>query len=452
MSSTYTAAGSPRTDSSESIYAFITRRLNALEGNSTLVARYIDEQAKALRVALTRAETRWEVSRIVAAKDDEHRWETERMRQEDRLGRIISQMEAMRNSMESERRMTESQLRVLTDELGFERRKSLAQLIILVVAIILGVLSRGDSIDALLRALAAQGKRNHARPRTTLSRHQRQLSTGPLAGLLIDVASPTTSNTTNPSTPTASHQSEGAQLLSQRSSAGKAPRRSLTPNSNIRRRVTSNSRSFSAEPGQFPLDLSQDGEGFVSPGRRNILSQRRRLARSSHLHPIRRRGDESSEAEGNREKEREPVPVASSTPTSPLTAIRSASVGFFPSPSPAAAAAAVAAVKSGFTAAPDADDITEDGASAPDSASEVEDEVKSSAASASDTLSRRPVLAGSATGSSKKQFGKRLLDRFNEIAAAEEADKSAQSGRTIRRARYSEGSERGKEQESRFKF
>jgi hypothetical protein len=48
-----------RTDTSESIYAFITRRLNALEGNTTLVARYIDEQAKALRAALERAEQRW---------------------------------------------------------------------------------------------------------------------------------------------------------------------------------------------------------------------------------------------------------------------------------------------------------------------------------------------------------------------------------------------------------
>lgn len=55
--------GSGRTDASESIYAFITRRLNALEGNTTLVARYFDEQAKALRAALERAEKKWEDER-----------------------------------------------------------------------------------------------------------------------------------------------------------------------------------------------------------------------------------------------------------------------------------------------------------------------------------------------------------------------------------------------------
>lgn len=55
--------GGVRSDSSESIYAFITRRLNALEGNTTLVARYIDEQAKALRTALERAEKKWEDGR-----------------------------------------------------------------------------------------------------------------------------------------------------------------------------------------------------------------------------------------------------------------------------------------------------------------------------------------------------------------------------------------------------
>lgn len=66
-----------KSDSSESIYAFIIRRLTALEGNSTLVARYIDEHGKALRTSLVRAEKRWETAQARAVEDDAHRWEME---------------------------------------------------------------------------------------------------------------------------------------------------------------------------------------------------------------------------------------------------------------------------------------------------------------------------------------------------------------------------------------
>jgi len=449
-SSTYSVAGAARTDSSESIYAFIIRRLNALEGNSTLVARYIDEQAKALRAALTRAESRWEMSLLLATKEYEKRFESERMRQEDRLGHIISQMEAMRNALELERRVTESQLRVLTDELGFERRKSLAQLIVLVVAIILGVLSRGNAIESLLGALAVEGRRRHTRVRTTTSttpnKHQKRLSTGPLAGLLIDVASPSTS-TTNPSTPTAAHQST---TLQPRLSSGKAPRRPVTPNSNLRRRTPA-SRSFSAEPGTLPLD--HEADNFVSPRRNAVLSQRRKLARSAHLHPIRRRGDESSEAE-----------TRASAPVSPQDAFRPLSLASL-SPSPAAAAAAVAAVKSGETVAPEEPD---DGGSAPDSAadsaSEVEDTVRHRMFRSSSASSSAGNSSGMA-GPGGFKFGRRLLEKFAEIAneeeqlREEEEDKrsirsgmSGRSSRSVKRFQRREGDKakdkgKGKEKE-----
>lgn len=69
--------GSLRSDASESIYAFIIRRLNALEGNSTLVARYIDEQAKALRASLARSEKQWESSRAASVAEEAARAEAE---------------------------------------------------------------------------------------------------------------------------------------------------------------------------------------------------------------------------------------------------------------------------------------------------------------------------------------------------------------------------------------
>jgi hypothetical protein len=70
-------APSPRSDSSESIYAHIIRRLNALEGNSSLVARYIEEQAKVMRHMLTRVEKGWDDWRVEREIDEMSRWEQE---------------------------------------------------------------------------------------------------------------------------------------------------------------------------------------------------------------------------------------------------------------------------------------------------------------------------------------------------------------------------------------
>ena len=111
ITATATADKAPRRDrsDSESIYAFITRRLADLEGNSTLVLRYIDEQTRLLR----RAQEDMYAWRAQQEIQDAQRWESERMRQEDRLGRIISQLEAQRG----DRLILDSKLSVLEDKL-----------------------------------------------------------------------------------------------------------------------------------------------------------------------------------------------------------------------------------------------------------------------------------------------------------------------------------------------
>lgn len=261
----------PRTDASESIYAFIIRRLNALEGNSTLVARYIDEQAKALRATLAKSEKKWEQAREAATAEESQRAEAERIRQDVRLTRIMTQLDAMRSTFETERRSTEAQLRVLTDELGFERRRSLAQLIVLVSIIVLGALTRGEMIDALLRPLVSDVlKRRSSWHRDGTQRDgAKRLSSGPLAGLLIDIP---TANTTPQARPTTAPRSPRSPLK----------RRPLTPITTPRRRGI---RSVSAAEFAW-LD--------EEPRRRT-----RKLARSSHLHMMRRR---DSASEGERER------------------------------------------------------------------------------------------------------------------------------------------------------
>lgn len=59
-----TAETSIKRDQSESIYAAINRRLNNLEGNSSLVARYIEEQSRVMRSALAALERDWDEWRM----------------------------------------------------------------------------------------------------------------------------------------------------------------------------------------------------------------------------------------------------------------------------------------------------------------------------------------------------------------------------------------------------
>ncbi|GMK55252.1 hypothetical protein CspeluHIS016_0203080 [Cutaneotrichosporon spelunceum] len=278
-----------RTDTSESIYAFITRRLNALEGNTTLVARYIDEQAKALRATLERAEQRWEDER----DRDAARYDVDRMRQEDRLGRLHGQLEHMRTAFDAERRATEAQLQLLADELAFERRRSLAQLIVLVSIIVLGALSRGKAIDAILRPLSSDAvRRRRAEGKDERDVRAKRLSTGPLAGLLIDVALSPSDGPPSPSTP-------------------RSKRKSMVPGPSVRRR-TPGTRSISTTDGalfdneESPRALHQSHRGRIS----GLTPRPRRLARSSHLHAMRRRDGSTSEADPGSEERGTSAPRA----------------------------------------------------------------------------------------------------------------------------------------------
>ncbi|BEJ16334.1 hypothetical protein CspHIS471_0509390 [Cutaneotrichosporon sp. HIS471] len=285
-----TTAYRGRTDTSESIYAFITRRLNALEGNTTLVARYIDEQAKALRAALERAEQRWADER----GRDAARYDVDRMRQEDRLGRLLGQLENMRAAFDAERRTTETQLQLLADELGFERRRSLAQLVVLVSIIVLGALSRGEAIDALLRPLSSEAvRRKRAEMKDEQDGRGKRLSTGPLAGLLIDVVpAPPSDGLASPSTP-------------------RIKRRSVGPVGSARRR-TPGTRSISAAEPSALFDGNEDSPRPLHHSHRGRISaltpRPRRLARSSHLHPMRRRDGSASDADPGPEERGTPTP------------------------------------------------------------------------------------------------------------------------------------------------
>ena len=106
-STTSAETASSSTASGESIYALIVRRLNALEGNTTLIARYIEEQSG---IMMGRMERRWVDWLEKKTLDDV----VERMRQEDRMGMITSQLEQQRVWTAS----TDAQFRRMTDEVS----------------------------------------------------------------------------------------------------------------------------------------------------------------------------------------------------------------------------------------------------------------------------------------------------------------------------------------------
>lgn len=105
-----------KSDSSESIYAQIIRRLNAVEGNSTLVGRYIEEQSRVIRLLLGRMERGWDEWKHEWEEEDRIRRGQEQMRQEDRLGRVLSQLEQQRMAIDQDRKLMENHLRILREE------------------------------------------------------------------------------------------------------------------------------------------------------------------------------------------------------------------------------------------------------------------------------------------------------------------------------------------------
>lgn len=192
----------------------------------------------------------------------------------------MGQLDSMRATFETERRHNEAQLRVMAEELGFERRRSLAQLILLISIIVLGAITRGEMIDALLRPLVAEVLKRRSswdreRERRRDGLFQRRLSTGPLAGMVIDV--PLTSPVARPLSTS-------------------PKRRPVAPTSvSVRRREV---RSISAAEFSW---LDEDTPIHNHRSRGVASNRARKLARSSHLHTMPRREDTSaSEAEDSR--------------------------------------------------------------------------------------------------------------------------------------------------------
>lgn len=257
ITATASADKAPRRDrsDSESIYAFITRRLADLEGNSTLVLRYIDEQTRLLR----RAQEDMYAWRAQQEIQDAQRWESERMRQEDRLGRIISQLEAQRG----DRLILDAKLRVLEEQLSHERRRGFAQLGVLMMVIAIGAATRSETIERLMKPLLAEASRR--RRRFTFS-----ADLGKKSGNLAEAAGGVECDQGY-----RTGEEKEAEAMLRSNSMGHKRTNGGTPNSSMRRR---HRPDHHAPRASLPARYTP-----------------RKLARTSHLHPMHGQGAQMSD-------------------------------------------------------------------------------------------------------------------------------------------------------------
>jgi hypothetical protein len=204
-----------------------------------------------------------------------------------------------------------SELRVLSSELGYERRRGIAQLLITLVIIVLGVVSRSSTIDAVLKPLVAEAKRRK-------SFYSHNSMSGPLSGLQIDMGSDRPPAVIGfPPPRTKSHTEISGMPPSIKHQRSNSVKRPSTP----RRRyntgpVGSNMRIFSdntshlaalntppntqdmGSPFAFnTTNPNVNGNGNTTPSFRSpkprislpasrMVNSQRKLARSAHLHPM----------------------------------------------------------------------------------------------------------------------------------------------------------------------
>ncbi|KAI0246383.1 UNC-like C-terminal-domain-containing protein [Lactifluus subvellereus] len=116
----------------ESIYRTIMNRLSALEANTTLYARYVEEQTSAMREMLRRL------------SEDVGRLEGIGRAQAQLYQRSVSDFERHRQEMDIEQRALISQVNYLAEEIVLEKRLGIAQLCLLLAVLVFLSVTRGS--------------------------------------------------------------------------------------------------------------------------------------------------------------------------------------------------------------------------------------------------------------------------------------------------------------------
>ncbi|GJN93165.1 hypothetical protein Rhopal_006212-T1 [Rhodotorula paludigena] len=128
----------------ESIYGTIMKRLSSLEHNQTITLGFIEAQSGMLREAFGRVERR--LSDV----------EMSRSRQEQSIRQALHDLEKQRLELERERLALISQVNLLAQEIRFEKRLTVAQLVGLLLLVIFVGFTRGVPTSPFLHLASAQ--------------------------------------------------------------------------------------------------------------------------------------------------------------------------------------------------------------------------------------------------------------------------------------------------------
>lgn len=133
----------PASTGGESIYRIIMNRLSALEGNTTLYARYVEEQTAAIREVLRRL------------GEDVGRLEGIGKAQAQTYQRSMHEFDRYRRKLEIEHGELLSRVNYLADEVVLEKRLGIAQLCLLLAVLVFMSLTRGSRVEGMIDHRAA---------------------------------------------------------------------------------------------------------------------------------------------------------------------------------------------------------------------------------------------------------------------------------------------------------
>ncbi|GAA6012700.1 hypothetical protein JCM10207_005330 [Rhodosporidiobolus poonsookiae] len=137
----------------ESIYGTIMKRLTSLEHNQTLSMHFIEAQSGILREAFARIEKR--LSEVEGSKN----------RQQQHVHQALLELDKHRLELERERMELTTQLSLLTQEVRFEKRLNVAQLVALLVVVVFVGFTRSIPTSPFLHLVSSPVQRHFSTSR-----------------------------------------------------------------------------------------------------------------------------------------------------------------------------------------------------------------------------------------------------------------------------------------------
>ncbi|KAH9932750.1 UNC-like C-terminal-domain-containing protein [Epithele typhae] len=257
------------TNGGESIYRLIMNRLTALEANTTLYARYVEEQTAGMREVLRRLTE--DIGRLEGIKAQAQLYQ-----------RSVVELEKQTRRLEKEQHDLLSKVENLTDEVLLEKRLGIAQLCLLLTVLVFMALTRGSRGEHAYRnnAVREWGRRTLSFSGGLVNRLRTRSSTPPRLTITGD-----------PDTPQRPRRAHHLHLHPvARKASGTALTRPHTPIS--LRTPTSRHLAhhrFAAPTSPIRPGMQRSNSGSLSLGFGGVgpvPKSAKRWARSAHLHEV----------------------------------------------------------------------------------------------------------------------------------------------------------------------